>query len=166
LFENLNLDQIKEMAGQSVLGEKGEGIVIKPVDFTNQFGDRTYAKYVTENFKEDNGVTFGGNNKHSDTYEEMYYVNKYVTLPRVQKILQKLESMEGKLSERHIPRVMETVLHDVIQEEGYTMAKELGKKGVEFSYKNFNRIAGRKAKSIFLEILTGSISVANLPQGE
>ena len=164
-FTNITYDEIKEMSGKSVLGEKGEGVVIKPVDFTNQFGDKVYAKYVQESFKEDNGVTFGGNNKYSDTYQEMYYVNKFVTLERVRKVVQKLEATFEKgeyLDYKHIPRIMETTFHDVMAEEGYTIAKELGKNGAEFSFKSFNRIASKKAKSIFVEILTGDISVANM----
>lgn len=163
-FTDLKIDDVKEMAGKSVLGEKGEGIVIKPIDFINQFGERVYAKYVTENFKEDNSVTFGGNNKHSDTYHEMYYVNKFVTLERVRKVVQKLEAtLENSetLDYKHIPRVMETTFHDVMVEEGYTIAKEMGKNGDLFSFKNFQRIASKKAKSIYLEILSGDISVAN-----
>ena len=169
LFKNMTLEQVEELAGQSVLGEKGEGIVIKPVDFVNQFGDRTYAKYVTKNFKEDNGVTFGGNNKYSDTYLEMKYVNRYVTLPRVKKVAQKIEAtLEGPrgLEMRHIPRVMDSVFHDVMTEEGHAMAKELASSGLIFNFKSFKRICDKKAKSIYQEILTGDISVANSPQGE
>lgn len=164
-FTDITMDEIKEMSSKSVLGEKGEGVVIKPVDFTNNFGDKVYAKYVTEKFKEDNGVTFGGNNKYSDTYHEMYYVNKFVTLERVRKVIQKIEATFVKdeyLDYKHIPRIMETVLHDVIAEEGYTIAKEMGKNGQPFHYGSFNRIVSKKAKSIFVEILTGDISIANM----
>ena len=161
-FENPTLEFIKSLAGQSVLGEKGEGVVVKNLSFRNKFGDINFGKYVTQEFKEDNGVTFGGNNKFSETYEEMYFVNKLVTLPRVEKITHKLESMEGKLSEIHIPRVMGMVFHDVMTEEAHDVANHLAKNGADFNFKKFRELCNKKSKSIFMELLTGDVSVANL----
>jgi len=169
LFTNITMEEVKLLAQNSALGEKCEGVVIKPVDFVNQYGERTYAKYVNEDFKEDNGVTFGGNNKHSDTYIEMKYANKYVTLPRVQKIVKKVEAtLEGPrgMEMKNIPQVMGVVFYDVMTEEGHNMAKELAKSNYSFSFKSFKRICDKKTKSIYKEILTGDISVANLPQGQ
>lgn len=161
-FENPTLDFIKSLAGQSVLGEKGEGVVVKNLSFRNKFGDINFGKYVTQEFKEDNGVTFGGNNKFSETYEEMYFVNKLVTLPRVEKTTHKLESMEGKLSEKHIPRIMGMVFHDVMSEEANDMANHLAKNGADFNFKKFKELCNKKSKSVFMELLTGDVSVANL----
>lgn len=162
VFTNPTLEQIKELAGVSVLGEKGEGVVVKNLSFRNKFGDFNFGKYVTQEFKEDNGITFGGNNKFSDTYEEMYYVNKFVNLARVEKITHKLESMEGKLSEQHIHKVMGMVFHDVMTEEGFDMANKLAKTDKDFNFKKFRELCNKKSKSIFLELLTGDISVANI----
>lgn len=161
-FENPSMELIRSFAGQSVLGEKGEGVVVKNLSFRNKFGDVNFGKYVTQEFKEDNGVTFGGNNKFSETYEEMYFVNKFVTLPRVEKTTHKLESMEGKLSEKHIPRVMGMVFYDVMSEEGNDMANHLAKNGADFNFKKFRELCNKKSKSIFMELLTGDVSVANL----
>ncbi len=161
-FENPSMELIKSFAGQSVLGEKGEGVVVKNLSYRNKFGDVNFGKYVTQEFKEDNGVTFGGNNKFSETYEEMYFVNKLVTLPRVEKTTHKLESMEGKLSEKHIPRVMGMVFYDVMSEEGNDMANHLAKNGADFNFKKFRELCNKKSKSIFMELLTGDVSVANL----
>jgi len=162
VLENPTIEQIKEYAGKSVLGVKGEGLVVKNISFRNKFGDYQYGKYVTQEFKEDNSITFGGNNKSSDTYNEMYYVNNFMTLSRVQKIFHKLESMEGRLSEKHIPRVMGMCYHDLITEECWVIANEMGKSGKLFNFKAFKSICDRKSKSIFLEILTGDMSVAHL----
>lgn len=161
-YENPTLEMITTFAGDSALGVKGEGIVVKNLSFRNKFGDVNFGKYVTQEFKEDNGVTFGGNNKFSETYEEMYFVNKLVTLPRVEKTTHKLESMEGKLSEKHIPRVMGMVFYDVMSEEGNDMANHLAKNGADFNFKKFRELCNKKSKSIFMELLTGDVSVANL----
>lgn len=160
-FETPTLDLVKSFAGSSVLGEKGEGVVVKNLSFRNKFGDINFGKYVTQEFKEDNGVTFGGNNKFSETYEEMYFVNKLVNLARVEKTTHKLESMEGKLSEVHIPRIMGMVFHDVMTEEANDIANHLAKNGADFNFKKFRELCNKKSKSIFMELLTGDVSVAN-----
>lgn len=161
IYENPDLEVIKSHAGQSTLGQKGEGVVVKNLEFKNKFGDKQHGKYVTQEFKEDNAITFGGNNKSSETYNEMYYVNKFMTLPRVQKIFHKLESSEGRLDYKDIPRIMETCYHDLITEECWTIAQEMSKSGKFFDFKEFRNLCNKKAKSIFIELLTGDISVAN-----
>lgn len=161
-FDNPTLDVIKSFAGESVLGDKGEGVVIKNLAFKNKFGDSQFGKFVTQEFKEDNGITFGGNNKSSDSYEEMYYLNKMMTLARVQKICHKLESSKGRLSEKDIPQIMGVCFHDLISEEGFVIATEMAKTGKPFNFKSFKSLCDKKSKSIFMEILTGDISVANL----
>ena len=88
---SITAEAIQEFVGKTNLGELGEGVVIKNPSFINKFGDCVYAKVVTEKFKEDNALTFGGNNKHSDSYWEMYIINKYATLARVQKIMNKIQ---------------------------------------------------------------------------
>ena len=85
-------EEISQFVGKSNIAPKGEGVVLKSKDFINQFGDHAYAKIVTQEFKESNAMVFGGNNKHSETYWEMYVVNKYCTMARVQKIMQKIQS--------------------------------------------------------------------------
>jgi len=161
VLENPTLEDIKKIAGKSVLGEKGEGVVIKNHGFVNKFMRKQYGKYVTQEFKEDNAVTFGGNNKSSETYCEMYYVNKYMTLERVRKIMHKVESMEGRLDMKHIPRIMGTCYHDLITEEGWSIATEMGKTGKFFDFRAFKQLCDKKSKAIFVEVLTGDVSVAH-----
>jgi len=161
-IENPSLEDIKRYAGKSLLGNKGEGVVVKNFNFINKFGNRQHGKYVTQDFKEDNAITFGGNNKSSETFNEMYYVNKFMTLPRIQKIFHKLESIEGKLETKHIPRIMGMAYHDLITEECWVIAQEMAKAGKFFDFKAFKNICDRKSKSIFLELLTGDVSVAHV----
>lgn len=160
-YTNPTLELIKEFAGKSVLGDKVEGVVVKNLGFINKFGDYQHGKYVTQDFKEDNAITFGGNNKSSETYNEMYYVNKYMTLPRVQKIIYKLEAMEGRPEMKHIPQVMGMAYHDLITEEAWSIAKEMAKAGKFFDFKAFEQFCNRKSKQIFIEIITNNISVAH-----
>lgn len=157
-FENPTEEQLMKFVGKSVLGEKGEGIVIKNHEFRDKFGSHNYAKIVTESFKEDNGVTFGGNNKFSDTYWEMYVVNKYMTVARVEKVMHKVESATGERPDlKHIPRIANTCYHDMLTEEIY----EIAKKVVALNFKSLQRISMKKAVAIYKEILSGDISVAH-----
>jgi AraC-like DNA-binding protein len=149
---------IKALAGLSALGDKGEGIVLKNEEFRDKFGNHNHAKIVTEAFKEDNGVTFGGNNKHSDTYWEMYIVNKYMTLARIEKIMHKLQpEIDEKLDLKHIPRITNTAYHDMLTEEIWEIAKKVG----TVNFKSLKRVALKKAVQIYKDKLSGDISVAD-----
>ena len=157
-FENPTVEELQEYVGKSEFGDRGEGIVIKNYDFKNSFGDMVFAKIVTESFKEDSAIVFGGNNKHSDTYWEMWVVNKYMTLPRVQKIMQKLEpELNERFNMKHIPRIMHTCYHDMLTEEIWDIAKN----AQTINFKALERCAHKKAKQIFVDIINDSISMAD-----
>jgi hypothetical protein len=158
VFDNPTEEVLMELVGKSELGDRGEGIVLRNFDFINKFGDLEYAKIVSESFKEDNAVTFGGNNKHSETYFEMWVVNKYMTLPRIEKIMNKLQpQIDKKLDLEHIPRVCNSAYHDMITEEIW----EIQKKVEHLNFRHLQRCALKKAIQIYKDILSGSISVAD-----
>lgn len=154
---NPTTDQLNELVGKSVLGEKGEGIVIKNHSFRDKWGNHSYAKIVTQDFKESNAITFGGNNKYSETYWEMWIVNKYINSARVSKIIHKIESEVGKLGLEHTSRVSNTVYYDVLTEEIWEISKHAG----TINFLNLKRLALRKAVQVYKDILLGDISVAD-----
>lgn len=158
-IENPTLEQIHEFAGKTVLGLKGEGVVVKNLGFINKFGDMQYGKYVTQEFKEDNAITFGGNNKHSDTYWEMHFVNAYVTMPRLEKVLHKFEAVNTEhLDMKHIPQIMGRMYHDIITEEAWEISQKCTQ---PFDFKAFKKLCDRKTKQMYVNKLTGVISVAD-----
>jgi len=158
VFQSPTGDQLKEMCGKSFIGEKGEGIVIKNYNFVNKFGDIQYAKLVTEKFKEDNGIVFGGNNKHSESYWEMYCVNKYMTLERVKKIMNKLQSIiDHPLSIEDTARVLNTAYHDFITEEIWAIQKKVTG---DFNFKKLAGLSHKKASRIYHDILNNFNSVS------
>jgi hypothetical protein len=151
-------EYLHSLAGHSQIGEKGEGVVIKNLGFRNRFGEMVYAKVVTQEFKEDNAIIFGGNNKFSDTYWEMYVINKYMTLPRVQKVMQKIQpTIDERLDMQHIPRITNSSFHDMMTEEIW----EIVKKVPAIDFKKLKILANRKAKQIYVDILNNTISVAD-----
>jgi len=149
---------IDAFVGKSAIAPAGEGVVLKSSHFKNKFGDHVYAKVVHQKFKESNAIVFGGNNKHSDTYWEMYVVNKYCTTGRVQKIMQKLQSETDKrLDMEHTPRVAGTCYHDMITEEIW----EICKKVPALDFKALQRLSMRKFIQIYHDILNNSLSIAD-----
>lgn len=159
-IESPKLEDLELFVGKSMLGEHGEGIVIKNSSFVNKFGEKVYAKMVTQNFKESNAIVFGGNNKYSDTYWEMYIVNKYMTLPRVQKVMNKLQPIiDERLDMKHTARIAGSAYHDMITEEIW----EIQKKVPSVDFKALNKLSTRKAVKIYHDILHGDISVAFNP---
>ena len=163
VIENPTMEQLNKWIGITDFGDRGEGIVIKNFGFVDKFGVRNYAKVVTESFKEDNGVIFGGNNKHSETYNEVYVMNKYITLARVQKIMNKLQPIiEEKLDMKHIPRIMGTVYHDMVTEDMWEIMSDVP----TLNFKKLRDLCNKKSKQIYVEIITGDVSVAHLDNNE
>lgn len=154
----LTEEQINEFVGKSAIAPAGEGVVLKSEDFINKFGDHVYAKVVHQKFKESNAIVFGGNNKHSETYWEMYVVNKYCTTGRVQKIMQKLQSeSERRLDMEHTSQVAGTCYHDLITEEAWEVAKKVP----ALDFKKLQGLCMRKFIQIYHDILNNTLSVAD-----
>lgn len=157
-FTNPTLEQLTKLVGKSEFGDRGEGVVLKNPNFVNKFGDFCYAKMVTQQFKEDNAIVFGGNNKHSDTYWEMYVVNKYVTLPRVKKVMDKIQpTIDERIDMKHIPMICSSVYHDLITEEAWDIVNKVQ----SLNFFKLKSLVNKKAKQVFVDILNDSISVAD-----
>ena len=151
----VNLD---DYVGTSEFGDKGEGVVVKAHGFINQFGDHAYAKVVTQDFKEGNALVFGGNNKDSDTYWEMYVVNKYCTLARVQKIMNKIQpEVDKRLDKEHTPRIANTCYHDLLTEDIWEVANKVE----ALNFKKLKMFCSKKFIQIYHDILNNNISVAD-----
>jgi len=157
----LTEELIKEFVGKSHIAPAGEGVVIKHEGFLNKFGDHVYAKLVHEKFKESNAIVFGGNNKHSETYWEMYVVNKYCTTGRVQKIMQKLQTeTDHRLDMKETSQVAGSCYHDMITEEAW----EIVKKVPALDFKKLQGLSMRKFIQIYHDILNNTLSIADTPK--
>ena len=158
VIKNPAVEEIEKYVGQSNLGEHGEGVVIKNLEHVDKWGNHCYAKMVTQKFLESNSTTFGGNNKHSETYWEQYVINKYMTLARVEKIMHKIQpEIDRRLDLMHIPRVAGTAYHDMITEEVWEISEKVG----TIDFKTLKRLGMKKAIQIYKDKLSGDISVAD-----
>lgn len=159
-FTNPTLQELTALVEKhpSVFGKVREGIVIRNPNFVNKFGDKVNAKLVSEGFMEDNGVVFGGNNKYSEAYWEQYISNKYIDVARVEKIMNKIQpEVNKRLDMEHIPRIINTVYHDMITEEAWEIAQKVKK----IDYDILKRICSKKIKQVYMDILNNNISVAD-----
>ncbi len=155
----LTQEQIKEYVGKTNIGDVGEGVVIKNPTFVNKFGNHSYGKMVAEKFKEDNALIFGGNNKHSETYWEMYIINKYATLARVQKVMYKIQPIiNERLDKQHTSRMCDTCYNDMLTEEIWDISKKVD----AISFKKLKTLSYRKFKQIYHDILDDNISIADI----
>lgn len=148
--ERPDLEALKKWAHFSNKADHGEGIVIKRDGFIDKFGEYRHAKLTTEKFKETNAMMFNGNNKHSESYWEMYIVHKYITEARIEKIMNKLQPIiNEKLDFKHTPRIITTVTFDLLTEEIW----DIFKKVPELNFRRLRRLIGKKVPVLYHTIL-------------
>lgn len=152
------VEELDGFVEQEWLGHRNEGVVIKPLDYTNQWGDKPYAKRVSQAFKEQNAIVFGGNDKHSDAYWEQYVTNKYCTIATLEKNLNKLAPEIGeRLDKKHTPQVAGTCVHDTWVENAW----EIFKKVPKLDFKKTQNLMMRKYVQLYHDKLDNSFSVAD-----
>jgi hypothetical protein len=107
----------------------GEGIVIKNYAYKNKWGRQVWAKMVRQEFKEANSKMFGTAAGGTSKVEEEI-INKYITTTALcQKTYDKIMSpmvTDGAPVDKKkaIPRILETVYHELITEECWNFLKD------------------------------------------
>lgn len=101
----------------------GEGIVIKNYDFVNQRGNTKYAKIVTSEFKEKHNKVMGHSTIKGKKMVEFEIVEKYVTKALCEKVHAKIKNESGWNS-KMIPRLLNTVYYDLVNEECWHFIKD------------------------------------------
>lgn len=134
----------------------GEGIVIKNYGWTNKYGRGTFAKIVTNEFKEIHHREMGAPEIGGQTLEEKI-VDQYVSQTLVDKTVAKIvvdkglsdNNYEG-FSSKDIPRLLQTVWHDLITEELWDILKKNKNPRIDFAY--LNRLTITKIKQLRKDI--------------
>lgn len=101
----------------------GEGIVIKRYGFVNQHGRTTWAKIVTNEFKEAHTKEMGASVMNAKKLVEEDIAKEFVTKSLVDKEFAKIESVEG-WSSKLIPKLLNTVYYELIKEESWEFLKK------------------------------------------
>lgn len=122
----------------------GEGIVLKNYDYVNRYGRVVWAKVITNQFKEEHVRVMGGEIHGGEVVEEKI-VNKYVTQHLVDKTYAKICNEDG-WSQKSIPRLLNTVFHDLIKEEAWDFIKEFKNPKIDFQF--MHRLTISKIKEL------------------
>lgn len=108
-------DEILKHVGVAIRWVPWEWVVIKSLDFVNNYWECCYGKIIHEQFKEENSIVFGNSQKNDI---EMKFIVEYITPNRVKKIINKIEQNEWRdIIIQDTPRVLSTVLYDAFNEE-------------------------------------------------
>jgi len=110
----------------------GEGIVLKNYDFENKFKRVTWAKMITNSFKEKHHSEMGSPTKDLAKLVEQSICDKYVNSHLVEKVYSKIvNEMEGWNS-KYIPRLLQTVYYDLVREEMWDIIKTMKNPTINF----------------------------------
>lgn len=101
----------------------GEGVVVKNYDFVNKYGKVVWAKIVTTEFREKNTVEMGATVMNGQKQVEESIAAKYVTEALCEKVKAKIEN-DGGFTSKSIPRYLNSVYYDVVNEDCWNFVKE------------------------------------------
>lgn len=128
----------------------GEGIVIKNYNYQNRFGQTVWAKIITNVFKEKHIKEMGAQVKSFRKRTEQTICDEYVSNHLVDKIYSKIvNEMEGWNS-RYIPRLLQTVYYDLVNEEVWDIVKKM--KNPTINFRTLNSLVIVKIKEIKPEL--------------
>lgn len=127
----------------------GEGVVVKNYEFVNQFGRVVWAKVISNSFKDIHHKEMGVPILGGISIEEKI-ANDFVTSHLVEKTYAKIVTEEDGWSSKYIPRLIQTVFYDLIQEETWNFIKAHKNPKVDFKY--LQRLTTQRVKEIKPEV--------------
>ena len=127
----------------------GEGIVIKNYDFKNKYGRITWAKLVTNEFKEKHQKETGGHEVKGKKLVEQEIAIKYTTKALCDKTLAKIK-LEGDFSSKDIPRLLNTIYYEIIREETWNFLKD--HKNPTISFNTLKALIFQQVKKLLPEL--------------
>jgi len=137
IIKNGNYEQFINHLTQNVFlikdGEgEGEGIVLKNYDYYNKYGRQTWAKLVTNEFKEKHSKEMGPSVKDGTKMIEEDIVEYYCTSSLIDKTYAKIISEVGSWNSKYIPRLLDTVFHELITEESWNIIKKFKRPTINY----------------------------------
>lgn len=143
-YENL-LHEVNQNGFLIVDGKGvGEGVVIKNYEFKNRFGRQVWAKIVTNEFKEKNKEAFGHKEIVGSKMVEQEIADRFITEHLVNKVFAKITTECEGWNSKYIPRLLNTVYHDLIAEELWDIVKQM--KNPTINFKTLATICTMKVK--------------------
>lgn len=128
----------------------GEGVVIKNYNFYNQYNRQTWAKIVTNEFKEKHAKAMGCPEINNEYIVEEKIVNNFCTSSFVEKEFQKLVNEKGEWNNRNIPEFLGRTWYEFVKEESWNFIKEY--KNPTINFKLLNNLVTKKIKEVKKDI--------------
>jgi ATP-dependent RNA circularization protein (DNA/RNA ligase family) len=110
----------------------GEGVVIKNYSFHNKYGRVTWAKLITNAFKEDHHKAMGAPEIGGVVIEETI-AREFVTTHLIDKSVAKITVENDGWTSKMIPRLLGMVYHDLITEELWEILKRHKNPKIDFA---------------------------------
>ena len=137
-FKNPTEDKLVELAHRvNFLCEEdtfGEGIVIKNYEYINRYGEQTWGKVVTGEFKKKNYEVFGSPSVPTITEEKI--IDGFVTTSFIEKEMSKLGYTLENYPNNIIGEFLGRTWRTFIEEEMFNIIKKLKNPRINFGYLN------------------------------
>lgn len=146
LLKNLELNTFLIEDGNGV----GEGIVIKNYLYENKYKRTTWAKLITNSFKEKHIREMGANYKEEKQMIEQQIVDDYIDVHLVDKTFAKIVNENEGWNSKYIPQLLGMVFHDLVNEEIWDIVKK--NKMPTINFKTLNTLTIIKVKQIKSEL--------------
>lgn len=130
----------------------GEGIVIKNYNFYNRYGRQTWAKIVTNEFKEKHTKAMGSPKIDNDYIIEEKIVREFCTESFIEKEFAKMVNEKDGWNSRYIPEFLGRVWHEFVKEESWNIVKHF--KSPTINYKLLNNLVTKKIKEVKQDIFS------------
>lgn len=124
----------------------GEGIVIKNYDFYNKYGRQTWAKIVTNEFKERHHKAMGAPVIESTKMIEERIVEDFCTEAFIEKEYAKIVNDNNGWTSKYIPQLLGRVFSELIKEEMWNIVKTY--KNPTINFKTLNTLVINKIKTV------------------
>jgi hypothetical protein len=128
----------------------GEGIVIKNYSFYNKFRRQTWAKVVTNEFKEKHVKAMGCAVLEAEKMIEERIVNDFCTSAFVEKEYAKIVTEKEGWQSRYIPELLGRVFSELIKEESWNFVKKY--KYPKINFKTLNALVIQRIKEVKKEL--------------
>lgn len=134
----------------------GEGVVIKQYGWKNRFGRTTWAKLITNTFKDKHIEEMGGSVVNVKIVEESI-AEEFISEHMVEKIIAKIRTDKTQFSAQDIPQLLGMAFHDLVTEELWEAIKK--HKNPKIDFRTLNHCAIARVKQLKPELFGLQIQV-------
>jgi len=151
-ISEIDITRLENFIGKSAYYDGTmEGIVMKNYMRKSVFGRQLFAKIVTQAFKENNMVAFGGGIKSTQD-DTTKFIEGFYTEARIRKAVYRLKDEQGLKLERGLMHYLpKAVIEDIFKEEGWTVIKEFNSIRFDIVKKNAPKLCLQELDKIIKE---------------